>query len=210
MAHEYTISTTRIEMFSDAVIAIIVTPLVLDLKVPELARAATNQDTVRALLALAPSFVSFVLSFFIVCIFWVNHHQFFHVLKKADRRLLWFNNILLFWLCFIPFPTAFLGRYPTNQIAVMLFGGVLCCAAISFSIMSYHAMFVGNLLEEHISQKEKRKAQQRSYWGIFLYGLSILASFVSVYISLAIFLIVPLIYFVPRRLVYSLDTSFKE
>src|SRR2546425_782379 len=106
MEKEKVMSTQRIEAFSDGVFAIIVTLLVLDLKVPDLPQQITNQETLQALFNLAPQFISFVLSFFILCIFWVNHHQFFHTIKTADRKLLWLNNLLLFWLCFIPFPTA--------------------------------------------------------------------------------------------------------
>lgn len=90
--HDHVLSTSRIEAFSDAVIAIIVTLLVLELRVPDLAHHVTSQSTLQALLRLVPEFASFVLSFFIICIFWVNHHQFFHALKRADRKLLWLNN----------------------------------------------------------------------------------------------------------------------
>jgi uncharacterized membrane protein len=191
--HDHSLSTKRIEAFSDGVIAIAMTLLVLDLKVP-----ATPD-----LSEIGPQFTSFVLSFFVVCIFWVNHHQFFHILDKATRKLLWLNNLLLFWICFIPFPTAFLGRYPTHVLAVMLYGAVLCAAAVSFSLMTHYAMFKGNLMERHVGMEERKSAQQRSYWGIILYGLSVVLAPVSVTISLAIFCIVPLIYFVPRRVQYS-------
>jgi uncharacterized membrane protein len=201
--HEHDLSTTRIETFSDAVIAIIVTLLVLDLKVPELVATVGNAGVIKALLNLAPQFASFVISFFVICIFWVNHHQFFHGIRRADRKLLWLNNLLLFWLCFIPFPTALLGRYPTNTVAVMLYGAILFLAAATFSTMSYYAFFKGKLVDEHLSQKELRHTQRRSYVGISAYGLSVLAAPLSISISLAIFLIVPLIYFVPRRLVYG-------
>lgn len=203
MEHDHSLSTRRIEMFSDGIFAIIVTLLVLDLKVPEVAAGANNQLMWKAIIPIIPQFISFALSFFILCIFWVNHHQFFYILKKADRKLLWLNNFLLFWLCFIPFPTAMLGRFPTNTIAVILFGSVMLMAATSFSIMSHYAMFRGKLTDEHIDKQEKIKAQRRSYWGISLYGISILLAPISVYISLAIFLIVPLLYFVPQKIKFS-------
>jgi uncharacterized membrane protein len=201
--HDHDLSTTRIEMFSDAVIAIIVTLLVLDLKVPELVSAFDTTELMQALSRLAPEFTAFVASFFVICIFWVNHHQFFQGVKRADRKLLWLNNVLLFWLCFIPFPTSLLGRYPGNALAVMLYGGVLCVAAATFSLMSYYAFFKGKLVDEHLSKKELRHTQRRGYFGIIAYGLSVLAAPVSIYISFAIFLIVPVVYFVPRRLVYG-------
>lgn len=203
MDHDHSIATTRIEAFSDGILAIIVTLLVLDLRVPDLGREISNQAALGILLGLLPQFVSFALTFFIVCIFWVNHHQFFHALKYADRKLLWLNNILLFWLSCTPFTTAFLGRHPTNMVSAMLFGSVLFFAAMSFSIMSHHAMFDGKLMEEHISLLERTRAQRRSYWGIVLYGMAVVLAPVSVYIALAIFIIVPLIYFVPQKIVFS-------
>jgi len=202
MDHDHSLSTKRIEGFSDAVFAIIVTLLVLDLRVPDL-QHITNQSTVKVLIALAPQFVSFALSFFILCIFWVNHHQFFHALRRADRKLLWLNNLVLFWLCFIPFPTALLGRYPTNVVVAMLFGSALFFAAISFSAMIHYAMFEKKLLEEHVNLSDRKYAQRNSYWGILLYALSVILAPVSVYISLFIFFVVPLIYFVPRRITFS-------
>lgn len=200
MDHEHSLSANRIEAFTDAVLAIIVTLLVLDLKVPEtLGEALSAQDALTFLWHLAPQFIGFALSFFIVCIFWVNHHQFFASVVKCDRKLVWLNNLTLFFLSFIPFPTAFLGRFPTNLVAVMLFGLVLFFAALSFNLMITHAMFKGNLVDSHISEKERKMAKRRGMYGIILYAASVLLAPLSIYISLAIFLLVPLIYFVPRR-----------
>lgn len=203
MNHDHQLTTRRIESFSDGIFGLVATLLVLDLKLPDTMKIMTNQIALNTLFHLAPQFLSFALSFFIVCIFWVNHHQFFYSLKKADRKLLWLNNLLLFWLCFIPFPTAFLGRYPTNQVAVILFGGLLFLAAISFYALTYHAMLGSNLYDEHISLQERKRSQKRSSWGIYLYALSIILAPFSVYLSLFIFIIVPLIYFVPRRIQFS-------
>lgn len=201
--HDHTLSTRRIEMFSDGIFAIIVTLLVLDLKVPDIAHTLSTQEGINVLINLIPQFIAFALSFLVIAIFWGNHHQFFSTLKYADRRFLWLNNFLLFWLCFIPFPTAFLGRYPTNVPAVMLYGFVLCAAASSFSLMLYHASFRGNLVDAHIPMKVRHDMQKKSYWGILSYGLSVVFAPLSIYISLAIFFIVPLIYFVPQKIRYA-------
>lgn len=203
MEHDHSLSTKRIEMFSDGVFAIIVTLLVLDLKVPSLVQNASVSITIAALFNELPQFLSFAMSFVIVCIFWVNHHEFFSALRGADRQFLWLNNMLLFWLCFIPFPTAFIGRYPTNLVAVMLFGIVLFFAASSFSLMTYYVFFKSNLLDEHIKSKERKKAQKISYFGITLYALSVLLAPVSIYISLFIFCIVPIYYFIPRKFSFT-------
>lgn len=122
--------TTRIEAFSDGVLAIIITLLVLEIKVPELHNAHSIAEAFHALNALTPKFLSFVLSFVFVAVFWVNHHQFFHLVRHADRWLLWLNNLLLLTLSFVPFPTAFIGDYPRNPVALALFGVALMAAGI--------------------------------------------------------------------------------
>src|SRR5258706_5537636 len=138
MDHDHSLSTRRIEAFSDGVFAIIVTLLVLDLKIPDIAVAMTNTVAINVLVHLIPQFLSFLLSFFIVCIFWVNHHHFFYSLKKSDSKLLCLINLLLFWLCFIPFPTPFLGSFPTNEIAGLLFDSVLFFPGRSFSLVIHY------------------------------------------------------------------------
>jgi uncharacterized membrane protein len=107
-------STTRLEAFSDGVIAIIVTLLVLEIKVPHL-EAPSWAGFVAALAPLAPKLIGFAFSFFTVAIFWVNHHGFFHRLKHSTWRLLWHNNLLLFCLSIIPFTTAFV-RFPREPV----------------------------------------------------------------------------------------------
>lgn len=131
MNHNHDFSFRRIEMFSDGVFAIIVTLLVLDLKVPEINSNASIQETINSLYLLTPQFISFTMSFLIVCIFWVNHDQFFSALKKADRTFMWLNNILLFWLASFHFrqlllvgilstllPICFLGLFYFWQVQV--------------------------------------------------------------------------------------------
>src|SRR5260221_13290134 len=203
MDHKHIASTRRIEAFSDGVFAIIVTLLVLDLKVPDIVQNASVQFSLTSLLHLLPQFISFALSFVIVCIFWVNHHEFFSVIKAADHKFLWLNNLTLFWLCFVPFPTAFIGRNPTNVIAVMLFGSGLFLAALSFSLMISYVFSKQDLLDEHISDSDRKIARKRGYLGVEAYALSILLAPLSVYISLAIFILVPLYDFIPRRLAFA-------
>lgn len=197
MPPESLITTQRLEAFSDAVFAIILTLLVIDLKVPELGEQISTQQTLTSLIHMGPQFIGFIVSFFIICIFWVNHHQFFHVVKRPDSKLLWLNNLLLFWLCFIPFPTAFLGHYPTNTIATMLFGFVLFAASASFSLMIHYAMFEGDLVEKKITTTEKHRIQNMSYIGVVLYAISILLALISVWLAFFIFLGVLLFYFAP-------------
>ena len=107
--------TGRVEAFSDGVIAIIITIMVLELKVP-------HDTSASALLDLTPVFLSYLMSFLIVAIMWVNHHHLLHTALRADAALLWTNNLLLFWMSLIPFVTGYMGENHTAPLAVAMYG----------------------------------------------------------------------------------------
>ena len=197
-SEDHSFSTIRLEAFSDAVMAIIVTLLILELKIPHLDQP-TNAAVVSALIPLAPKFIGFAVSFVTICIFWVNHHHFMHAIKEPDRALLWYNNHLLFWLAVIPFVTGFIGDYPTEPVIIALYGFVLMMGAVAFSLMIYHAFFKGRLIHDHVADELRAKEFRRSRLGVLLYGASVPAAFIHPYISLAIFVILPLYYFLPRQ-----------
>lgn len=188
------------EAFSDGVFAIVVTLLVLELRVPVLPDNFSTQDVLKELLRLFPKFFSFAMSFVIVAIFWVNHHQFFHSLEKTDRAMLWYNNLLLFWLSFVPFPTAFIGEHPVSMIPVMLYGAVLFFAGVSFNLMLRYAV-KAKLFHKSVSDEVLNQSVKRGVIGPVVYFVSIISAFISVYVSLAIFLLVPVIYFIPQKIV---------
>jgi TMEM175 potassium channel family protein len=197
---EFTPGTSRIEAFSDGVFAIVVTLLVLELRVPPLPDDFTSQEALEGLVALSPKFISFALSFLVIAIFWVNHHQMFHSLEKTDRSFLWYNNLLLFTLSFIPFPTAFIGEHPTSMVPVMLYGFAMLAASVSFNIMLRHAINA-KLFYPSISDQTLEEGKKRGMFGPVIYFISVVAAFISVYISLAIFILVPVFYFIPQKIV---------
>lgn len=98
--------------------AIVVTLLVLEIMVPHVANHGSVSDLLRALLDLAPKFASWVISFLTVCAIWMNHHRLFQLIGRLDRGLFWWNANLLLCTSFIPFPTALMGDYPGNRLAV--------------------------------------------------------------------------------------------
>jgi uncharacterized membrane protein len=122
------ITTSRIEAFSDGVIAIIVTIMVLQLTIP-------SQPTFAALLKQAPIFLSYGLSFLVVAIMWVNHHHLIHAVCEVTARLLWSNLNLLFWMSLIPFVTDFLGRNPRAPSPVSLYGLSLSLCGAAFWLL---------------------------------------------------------------------------
>ena len=197
---EFTPGTSRIEAFSDGVFAIVVTLLVLELRVPHLPDNYTSADVLTEILLLSPKFISFALSFLVIAIFWVNHHQMFHSIEKTDRAFLWYNNLLLFCMSFIPFPTAFIGEYPTGVVPVMLYGLAMFAAALSFNILLRYAI-KADLFYPSISKQTLRESVKRGKFGPVIYFISIAGALISVYISLAIFILVPIFYFIPQRIV---------
>lgn len=188
-------SKDRLEAFSDGVFAVALTLLVLELRVPDIANHSSFSQYVTAVAPLIPKVVSFTLTFVVICMHWVSHHYFFRQLRDVSIGMVWLNNLFLLWLCFMPFPTAMLGDHPTDQFPILLYGVNQLLAALSFSSLRSYAS-KKNLFVDDASAKAM--GPRHSIPAIALYTVSILASFVEVYISLACFLLVPLLYFVPN------------
>lgn len=128
---------SRVETFSDGIFAIIVTLLVLEIKVPHLAE--TDRESVAKLAAalweITPKIIAWIISFFTVCVIWVNHHRIFQAMKQIDQTFFWLNANLLLWCSLIPFPTALMGDYPTNPLAVTSYGAVSFLMGIAFLLI---------------------------------------------------------------------------
>jgi uncharacterized membrane protein len=187
-------SKIRLETFSDAVIAIIMTLLILELHVPVVATHTDLAGYVAIFTPLIPNFISFVLSFMLIAIHWVSHHYFFSQLNEVPLGIVWLNNLFLLWLCFIPFPTTMLGEHPTDQFPILLYAvNQLLIALTFFALRSYaskNKLFADSMSEVYMGPKHSIPA-------ITLFSLSMLFAFVNVYLSLLCFLIVPMLYFIP-------------
>jgi uncharacterized membrane protein len=196
-SNSLSMSKERVETFSDAVFAIILTLLVLELRVPDIASHSSLVQYAAAMAPLIPKFISFVLSFAIISIHWVSHHHFFRHLRDAPLGLVWLNNLFLLWICFMPFPTAMLGDHPTDQFPSLLYGVNQLLAALTFfafrSYASHNKLFVDN-------ESAKAMGPRHSIPAITIFTLSISFAFVNVYLSLTCFLLVPLLYFVPNMI----------
>ena len=147
----------RVEALSDGVFAIVITLLVLEIKVPHLAAHESLAELARALWALAPKFVSWVISFVTVCVIWLNHHRLLKIAGRIDNGLFWWNANLLLWTSFIPFPTALMGDYPTNTLAVSFYGGVMFLMALGFVLMRWHMHRNADLVHEHVDRAAFRE-----------------------------------------------------
>jgi uncharacterized membrane protein len=192
--------TSRIEAFSDGVFAIIITLLVLEIHVPQVQGQNISAALERSLLAMAPKFLSYILSFVFVCIWWVAHHHLFHILKRSDRGLLWLNSLFLLWLAFIPFPTALMGDFPGARLAVMGYGTIATLAGVSFCLMRYYAFYVGKLVDERIDRHLLKLAMIRSIINRVLHSIGVLLAFADTRLSITLYIVLPLMFFVPSKL----------
>jgi uncharacterized membrane protein len=181
---------SRLEAFSDGVLAVIITIMVLELKVPH------GLDW-HALQPLLPVFLSYLLSFVYIGIYWNNHHHMLHTVKRVEGGILWANLHLLFWLSLIPFVTGWMGE---NQFAAMttaLYGFVLLMSAIAYWILQKRIMIANggkdSLLAKAVKEDRKGKGS------ILLYAIAIPSSFWNEWLSGAIYILVAILWLVPDR-----------
>lgn len=192
------IKTLRIEFFSDAVIAIIITLMVLEIKLPKIEDDATSSDIFRQLAGILPNILAFLISFAVLGVYWVNHHQFYNAIDYTDWKLLWYNLHFLFWCSLIPLTTALLAEHYDKPAVTLLYGMNMLTSASAFGLMHAHTMRNG-LFIAHISPRILRRIKKVNILSLSLYVISIFAGYISVYISIAIFALVPALYFYPQE-----------
>jgi uncharacterized membrane protein len=186
----------RTEAYSDAVFAIIVTLLVLEIKVPHLQDHESSEELLSALVAMAPKIISWVASFFFISVMWVQHHNLFRMSEKIDYGMVWLNNTFLLFICFLPFPTALMGEYPHNRPAVLLFGLVVTIASLMQVWMYYYV--AKNYLLNHYDQKNVMRNVKRSFMlAPMLLVSATVVSFVSLVLPYIIYLVVPFFFLLP-------------
>jgi uncharacterized membrane protein len=181
--------TGRIEAFSDGVIAIIITIMVLELKAPA-------EADIHSLSKVLPMFLLYAMSFMVVAIMWVNHHQMMHIVPRASAKLLWSNNILLFWMSLIPFCTAYLGEHPAQPLAVTTYGSTLTLCSASWTLLRWA---IGQQLEDAELRSANQKTLLKNFGSMIIYLLSAGAAFFSICFSYFVFLLIPALYFLPEK-----------
>jgi uncharacterized membrane protein len=180
---------SRLEAFSDGVIAIIITIMVLELKVPH----GADLDAVKPLL---PSFLSYVLSFIYVGIYWSNHHHLLNAAKRVSGTILWANLNLLFWLSLFPFATGWMGENHFAPLPSAAYGFVLLMAAISYSLLQHFLISAegqASVLQRAVGADWKGKLSP------LLYLIGIAASFSAHWIAQCIYVLVALMWLVPDK-----------
>jgi uncharacterized membrane protein len=189
-------SKTRVEAFSDGIFAIIITLLVLEIKVPAIENHNSSIELFNALAQLLSKILSWLVSFIIVCVIWVNHHLIFQQIKTVSHTLFWLNANLLLWCAFIPFPSALLGDYVTNSAAQMVFGIVLSIMAFSFVLIRLYLIRNPILLNDNVNMDHYKTAMKQSViFGPVLYLAGAFSSLIHPYLAFGIFFFIPL-YFI--------------
>ncbi len=184
----------RLEAFSDGVLAIVITIMVLELSAPE-------EPTLAALRPLIPTFLSYALSFVFVGIYWNNHHHLFQAVKQVDGRILWANLHLLFWLSLTPFVTAWMGETRFAAWPVALYGVNLLASAIAYFILTR------TLIARHGMDSVLASAINRDVKGkisLVIYLAAIPLAFVSTWLAGGLYVLVAILWLVPDRRIEDL------
>jgi uncharacterized membrane protein len=199
------LGTERIKAFSDGVFSIVITLLVLELHVPVLESPSSGSELMWALVAIWPKILTYAASFIVVGIYWIAHHNFFHYTHRTNRALLWLNNFYLMSVSLIAFTAGLIGSYPGNKVAVFFYGLNLVMVGIFLSSMWAYVMKHG-MVNEH-GLLVMRATRVIVAIPVALYSLAMLAAFVDTRISVALFVLVPLIYVTPGALEWVLEKS---
>ena len=179
----------RLEAFSDGVLAIIITIMVLELKVP-------HETTFQSLKEILPIFLSYVLSFIYIGIYWNNHHHLFQAADSVNGKILWANLHLLFWLSLVPFTTGWMGENHFDSLPTAVYGINLLFSAIAYTILQI--LIVKHHGENHVLAKAVG-SDWKGKISLLLYIAAISLAFVQHWISGALYVVVALIWFIPDK-----------
>ena len=180
-------NTGRLEAFSDGVLAIIITIMILEIKVP-------HQAEISALAGLIPVFLSYVLSFIYIGIYWNNHHHMMHATHIVTGDVLWANLHLLFWLSLVPFATGWIGENHFAKIPMAVYGCILLMAALAYTLLQNRIIKnegKNSILAKAVGQDWKGKAS------LFLYCSAIVSCMISSWIAGSLYILVALIWLIP-------------
>jgi uncharacterized membrane protein len=183
----------RLEAFSDGVLAILITIMVLELRIPQGADLA-------ALRGMLPEFLAYLVSFLYIGIYWNNHHHMFHIVDRVSGGILWSNLHLLFWISLVPVTTAWVGKNPTAPLPTAVYGMVFFLSACAWQILQ------AAIIAYQGPHSKLRAAIQRDFKGkvsFALYALAVVLAFVRPWLAQAIYVLVAVMWFVPDRRIES-------
>jgi uncharacterized membrane protein len=181
------VTKDRLVSFSDGILAVIITIMVLELRVP-------NGVDVAAFKPMVPVFVAYALSFTNIAIYWNNHHHLLYAVERIDGRVMWANLHLLFWLSLIPFTTAWVGQYHSAALPTAVYGAVLILAAVAYTILQ-GALIAANGRQSVLAHAVGGDAKGRA--SIALYAIGIVFAFFNQWIADACYFAVAILWLVP-------------
>jgi len=179
----------RLEAFSDGVLAIIITIMVLEMKVP-------HGDSLASLKPLLPVFLSYILSFVYIGIYWNNHHHMLHVTRQVNGKALWANMHLLFWLSLVPFVTGWMGENNFAKLPVTVYGFVLMMAGVAYYILAHT---LAGLHGKDSTLAVALGKDRKGILSVVLYAIGIGLCFINPWLGFFIYVCVAVIWFVPDR-----------
>lgn len=191
-------SKNRLETFSDAIFAIIITLLVLEIHIPEPKSGEAERELLASLIDILPKLLALGVSFLTISVIWINHHRLFTLVKTIDQCFFWLNANLIFWVTLIPLPTGLIGSNPFNAIAISFYGTVLFLVSASFSALRIHIRYSGIAIDGMPKEDFSRRTIMSLLFGPALYGIGIAAAFRLPTFSLATFTIVPIYFAVTK------------
>ena len=208
-AATFEIGKNRIEALSDGIFAIVMTLLILEIRVPNLAADAPNVQVAPALIALWPKFASYMVTFVSLGFFWVAHHIMYHAIRRADRTVLWLNIFFFMFVSLLPFSTRLLNAFPQAFIAPLFFGANL---AVIGWILFFQWSYVNSqpdMLADFVIAEYRKTVSARMLIVPVATTLTVVFCFWSVGISLAIYLLLLPLYMLPEKLGGAKSHGFK-
>ena len=190
----------RINGLSDGVFAIVITLLVLELKVPELAASAVREDLPHTLQEMLPSILSHSVSFIVLGIYWVGHHNMFMHIKRHDRVLLWLNIVFLMFVASMPFPTGLVVRYGQERITVIIYAATLIAAGLMLDLIWWYATRHRRLVKQDMTDEFVNFVHRRVLLAPVVYLVAIGISFISLFLAQLLFVLTALLYIFPNPL----------
>lgn len=181
----------RLEAFSDGVLAIVITIMVLEMKVP-------HGDSLEALKPLLPVWISYILSFVNVGIYWHNHHHMMHAAKQVNGKILWANTHLLFWLSMFPFVTGWMGENHFTKWPVILYGAVSFMSGLAYYIL---ALALCNVHGKESAVTKTVLADKKGVISILIYTAGIGLSFINPWLGFSTYIIVAIMWFMPDKVI---------
>jgi uncharacterized membrane protein len=169
----------RIVNFSDAVFAIVITLLVLDIRVPNIPDTLVSQELPSRISDLGPKFLSYVISFLVIAVYWQAHHRVFRPIRSYDTTLLWLNFLFLMAISFLPFPTSLLGEYSEEQLSVVIYAATAALASLLLVSISWYATTEHRLVDSELDDEVERTRLVQDLAVSVVFVLSIGISFFS-------------------------------